>query len=67
MALQISPNGETSIAQSEVKNALDLAGYKLPNHRVRELLGDLKAQGKLSADQNVPKEIFKEVVRSHPN
>jgi hypothetical protein len=34
IAIQISPNGETSIDQAHLKNALDLAGYKLPNHQV---------------------------------
>merc|ERR1712117_289500 len=55
---EISPNGEAAIKQSEVKQALDLAGYRLPNHRVREILAELKKGGKISGD-----EVFKEVCR----
>ncbi len=32
---QICPNGETSVHDSDLKNALDMAGYRLPNHKVR--------------------------------
>lgn len=60
---EISPNGETAIKQSEVKRALDLAGYRLPNHRVRELLADLKKRGQISGDQDISKEVFKEICR----
>ena len=60
--LQISPNGEASIKQSEVKQALDLAGYRLPNHRVREILAELKKGGKISGDE-ISKEVFKEICR----
>ena len=60
--MQISPNGEASIKQSEVKQALDLAGYRLPNHRVREILAELKKGGKISGDE-ISKEVFKEICR----
>ena len=60
--LQISPNGETAIKQSEVKQALDLAGYRLPNHRVRQILAELKKGGKISGDE-ISKEVFKEICR----
>merc|ERR1712117_470296 len=59
---EISPNGETAIKQSEVKQALDLAGYRLPNHRVREILAELKKGGKISGDE-ISKEVFKEICR----
>lgn len=59
--MQISPNGETSVNDSDLKNALDLAGYKLPNHKVRDLVRELKDQGKVGDDGRVSKEIFKEV------
>ena len=46
--------------ESEVKNALDLAGYKLPNHEVREILTTLKSENKIP-DGKVSKDLFKEV------
>ncbi len=30
---QICPNGETSVHENDLKNALDMAGYRLPNHK----------------------------------
>ena len=60
--LQISPNGENAIKQSEVKQALDLAGYRLPNHRVRVILAELKKGGEISGDE-ISKEVFKEICR----
>ena len=82
---QICPNGETSVHDSDLKNALDMAGYRLPNHKVRtskisitsaspndkiqklyfqvrDLLLELKSEGKVGDDQMVSKEIFKEVI-----
>ena len=47
-----------------MKRALDLAGYRLPNHRVRELIADLKKQGKLNADQEITKEEFKAICKA---
>ena len=47
---------------SEVKQALDLAGYRLPNHRVREILAELKKGGDISGDE-ISKEVFKEICR----
>ena len=46
---------------NELKNAMDMAGYKLPNHVVRDLLAELKAQGKVGADARVSKDVVKEV------
>jgi hypothetical protein len=46
-----------------MKNALDHIGFKLPNHQVRELLNDMKKQGKLDEAKGVSKELFKEVYR----
>lgn len=49
------------IASNELKSALDLVGYKLPHHQVRELLNDLKNRGKLDSNEGISKEVFKEV------
>ena len=59
--LKLCPNGENSIPQSDLKNAMDLAGYKLPNHQVREMLLELKGQSKLGDADQVSKELFREV------
>ena len=58
--LQIAENGD-SIATSNLKNALDHVGIKLPMYRVRELLNDLKTQGKACDQKGVSKEVFREV------
>ena len=64
-SIQISPHGDDSINETDLKHALDLAGYKLPNHRVRELILELKSQSKIAEDQRVSKELFKEVIYSY--
>ena len=58
--LQIAENGD-SIPTSNLKNALDHVGIKLPMYRVRELLNDLKTQGKACDQKGVSKEVFREV------
>ena len=58
--MQIAENGD-SIATSNLKNALDHVGIKLPMYRVRELLNDLKTQGKACDQKGVSKEVFREV------
>ena len=58
--LQISENGNF-IATNNLKNALDHAGFKLPNWQVRELLNDLKDQGKYDENKGISKELFKQV------
>ena len=58
--MQIAENGD-SIATSNVKNALDHVGIKLPMYKVRELLNDLKTQGKACDQKGVSKEVFREV------
>ena len=44
-----------------MKAALDVLGYKLPNHEVREILVDLKQRNKIGGDGVLSKEQFKEV------
>jgi len=56
----IAENGD-SIATSNLKNALDHVGIKLPMYRVRELLNDLKTQGKACDQKGVSKEVFREI------
>jgi len=48
------------IASNDLKNALDHAGYKLPNHQVRELAKDLENKG-LIQDKGITKENFKKI------
>ncbi|TRY80405.1 hypothetical protein TCAL_07747 [Tigriopus californicus] len=61
---EIDPNGENSINDNDLKNALDLAGYKLPNHKVRDLIAEMKKQGRIGNDQKLSKDIFKEICRA---
>ena len=65
-AFQIAPNGESSLGQQEVKDALAIAGYKLPNHKVRDLLVELKKSGKIGNTENdrVSKALFKEICQA---
>lgn len=56
----ISENGNF-IATNNLKNALDHAGFKLPNWQVRELLNDLKDQGKYDENKGISKELFKQI------
>jgi len=56
----IAENGD-SIPTSNLKNALDHVGIKLPMYRVRELLNDLKTQGKACDQKGVSKEVFREI------
>lgn len=63
---QISTIDQPFIANNELKSALDLVGFKLPNHQVRELINGLKKEGKIKTEaSSISKEVFKEV--SHSN
>lgn len=63
---QITQGERDFVLAADVKNALDLAGYKLPNHQVRDLLADLKVAGKIGEDNRVNREVFKEVSECSP-
>ncbi|XP_040566376.1 fimbrin isoform X2 [Lepeophtheirus salmonis] len=58
---EISADGKDSIKTTEVKDSLDLMGFKLPNHKVRDLLEDFQSQGKLKMNDPVSKDMFKEI------
>ena len=49
------------IATNELQKALEHVGFKLPNHKVRELLKDLKNNGKLEDSRGISKSLLKEV------
>ena len=59
--MKLNPSGGASIEEGQVKDALDLLGYKLPNHEVRDILLDLKKTNKLGSNGVVSKDLFKEV------
>ena len=60
--LQITESG--FIATNNLKTALDHVGLKLPNHQVRELLTNLKTQGKYDEGKGISKDLFKQVSKS---
>jgi len=51
------------IKEGEVKAALDVLGYKLPNHEVRDILVGLKQKNKIGGDGVLSKEQFKELAK----
>lgn len=61
--VEIASEGANWLDTAEVKKALDLAGYKLPNYQVRELLVDLKNKEKLDEQNGVSKQLFKEICK----
>ena len=54
-------NQSNCIPTNELKNTLDLLGYSLPNHEVRELTNRLKKDGKLNEFEGISKELLKQV------
>ena len=62
-ALQIDENGDEYVSEKEVTRALQLANLKLPSYQIRDLLNNLKTEGKLQNDGKIPKGVFKEVHR----
>ncbi len=59
---QIDANGNGFLSANELKDALDHAGFKLANHKVRDLLNDLKTKGKYQdSAEGISKALFKEV------
>eukprot|EP00096_Caligus_rogercresseyi_P001931 TRINITY_DN1343_c0_g1_i1.p1 TRINITY_DN1343_c0_g1~~TRINITY_DN1343_c0_g1_i1.p1 ORF type:complete len:625 (+),score=143.30 TRINITY_DN1343_c0_g1_i1:96-1970(+) len=61
---EISADGKDSIQTNEVKDSLNLMGFKLPNHKVRDLLEEFQSQGKLKMSDPVSKDMFKEICQS---
>ena len=57
----VKNNQNNRIPSNELKNTLDLLGYQLPNHEVRELVNSLKNEGKLNESEGISKELLKEV------
>ena len=57
----VQNNQNNRIPTNELKNTLDLLGYQLPNHEVRELINGLKNEGKLNESEGISKELLKEV------
>jgi len=51
MAWEETLPGQTSLQLSDVKQMLDEVGLKLPNHKVRELVQDIKNRGETQGDQ----------------
>ena len=49
------------VATSDLKQALDQIGYKLPNYQVREIIKDLEAKNKLDNSKGISKAVFKEI------
>ena len=60
--LQINPEGEDHVEEKDIPNALHLAGVRLPNYKVRDLVNDLKGENKIKSDGKVDKTVFKEVL-----
>jgi len=53
--------GDSNIDQNHLKNALDLNGFRLPNHQVRDLIEELKAKNKIDVGGKISKKLLKDV------
>jgi len=60
---EAAPSGTLNGA-GQLKETLDLVGFRLPNYRIRELLKDFESQGKYNESNGISRSLFDDICHS---